>query len=97
VAVTLQVDAGQAVLEVADTGLGIPAGEQKRLFERFYRTSVANLNAVQGSGLGLSIAKAIAEGHGGTLEFESVEDQGTTFRLRLPLAPAPNPQPAALT
>ena len=97
VAVTLQVDAGEAVIEVADTGLGIPAGEQKRLFERFYRTSVANLNAVQGSGLGLSIAKAIAEGHGGTLEFESVEHQGTTFRLRLPLAPAPNPQPAALT
>jgi signal transduction histidine kinase len=96
VAVTLQVDAGQAVIEVADSGLGIPAGEQKRLFERFYRTSAANLNAVQGSGLGLSIAKAIAEGHGGTLEFESVEHHGTTFRLRLPLTRAPRPQTAAL-
>jgi signal transduction histidine kinase len=93
--VTLQVHAGHALIEVADTGLGIPAGEQKRLFERFYRTSAANLNAVQGSGLGLSIAKAIAESHGGTLEFESVEHEGTTFRVRLPLTPAPRPQTAA--
>jgi signal transduction histidine kinase len=71
---------------VVDTGIGIPPAEQERLFERFFRTAAANPNAIQGTGLGLSIAKAITEGHAGTIELYSSGNEGTTFRLTLPLA-----------
>jgi signal transduction histidine kinase len=79
---------GQAVLEVADTGIGIPADEQERLFERFYRATTARDRSIEGTGLGLVIARAIAEAHGGGIGFESREGEGTTFRVRLPLASA---------
>jgi PAS domain S-box-containing protein len=77
---------GAAVLEVADTGMGIPADEQERLFERFFRSSTATAQAIQGTGLGLTISKAIADAHGGRITFTSVENEGTTFRIELPLA-----------
>jgi signal transduction histidine kinase len=93
VTVSLRARGGTAIIEVADSGIGIPAAEQQRLFERFYRTSAATRQAIQGTGLGLSIAKAIAEGHGGTIECESVQDVGTTFRVRLPLN-QPDPRAA---
>jgi signal transduction histidine kinase len=74
-----------AVLEVEDTGLGIPAEEQERLFERFFRSSSATENAIPGTGLGLTITKAIVERHGGQIEVESAENAGTTVSIRLPL------------
>ena len=74
-----------AVLEVADTGFGIPEEEQARLFERFFRSSSATENAIPGTGLGLTITKAIVERHGGRIEIESAENAGTTVRVRLPL------------
>jgi len=77
---------GRARIEIADTGKGIAAAEQERLFERFYRTAQAQTDAVPGVGLGLSIAKAIIEAHGGTISCESVEGAGTTFAIELPLA-----------
>jgi len=83
---------GRARIEIADTGMGISPAEQERLFERFYRTAQAQTDAVPGVGLGLSIAKAIVEAHGGTISCESVEGAGTTFAIELPLAA----QPAAL-
>jgi signal transduction histidine kinase len=86
VLVQLSSDAEEAVIDVVDTGIGIPCEEQERLFERFFRATAANTNAIQGTGLGLSIAKAIAEGHAGTIELESSNRDGTTFRLTLPLA-----------
>jgi signal transduction histidine kinase len=89
ITVTLEERAGNAVIEVSDTGIGIPAADQARLFQRFYRTPAATAQAIQGSGLGLSIAKAIAEGHGGTIECESVEHTGTTFRVHLPSTSTP--------
>ena len=77
-----------AELEVTDTGLGIPAEEQARLFERFFRSSSATQNAIPGTGLGLTITKAIVERHGGRIEIESAENAGTTVRVLLPLSSA---------
>jgi PAS domain S-box-containing protein len=79
----------RARIEIADTGTGISTAEQERLFERFYRTAQAQTDAIPGVGLGLSIAKAIVEAHGGTLSCESVEGAGTTFAIELPLAARP--------
>jgi len=73
-------------VEVADTGVGIPEDEQERLFERFYRTAQAQSAAVPGAGLGLSIAKAIVEEHGGAISCRSADGAGTTFAVDLPLA-----------
>jgi signal transduction histidine kinase len=75
-----------AVVEVADTGIGIPEDERLHLFERFFRTSGATAAAVPGTGLGLAIVGAITESHGGTVAVESSEGVGTTFVVRLPLA-----------
>jgi PAS domain S-box-containing protein len=73
-----------ARLAISDTGVGIPAGEQGKLFTRFFRASTAQRNAVPGVGLGLTITKAITTAHGGTLDVVSAEGQGTTFTLTLP-------------
>ncbi|GAA3180121.1 hypothetical protein GCM10010531_37730 [Blastococcus jejuensis] len=74
-----------ARLAVSDTGVGIPAGEQGKLFTRFFRASTAQRNAVPGVGLGLTITKAITTAHGGALDVTSAEGQGTTFTLTLPV------------
>ena len=74
-----------ALLSVADTGVGIPTGEQGKLFTSFFRASTARRNAVPGVGLGLTITKAITTAHGGTLDVVSAEGKGTTFTLALPL------------
>jgi signal transduction histidine kinase len=75
-----------ARLAVSDTGMGIPTGEQGKLFTRFFRSSTAQRNAVPGVGLGLAITKAITTAHGGTLDVASAEGKGTTFTLTLPRA-----------
>ena len=87
--------AAAAVAEVADTGIGIPAEEQEKLFERFFRTKGATEHAIQGTGLGLSITKAIAEAHGGTISVASEEGLGTTFRVELPLSAHTYAHPSA--
>ena len=84
VEVRLSEENGSAVLEVEDSGLGIPEAEQAQLFERFFRSSTATTQAIPGTGLGLTITKAIVERHGGLIEVESAEDLGTTVRVRLP-------------
>lgn len=71
-------------MTVSDTGMGIPEDEQVRLFTRFFRSSSARGRAIQGSGLGLSIAKAIVERHGGTITVASEPGLGTEFTVRLP-------------
>jgi PAS domain S-box-containing protein len=83
--VVLSAENGHAVLEVSDSGIGIPRAEQGRLFERFYRASTATAQAVPGTGLGLAIAKAIVEAHGGRIDVESDEGAGATFRVELPV------------
>lgn len=77
------------VFTVADEGIGIPADEQQELFTRFFRSSVANRMAVQGSGLGLVIAKTIVEEHGGTIDLVSAEGRGTTVTVTIPASPTP--------
>jgi len=72
------------VLEVEDTGIGIREEDQAKLFTRFFRASHAHELNVPGSGLGLSIAKAIAELHGGRISAESVPGEGSTFRVEFP-------------
>ncbi|MEP9364127.1 ATP-binding protein [Nocardioides sp. CN2-186] len=88
VAVSLSVRTGSVVLEVTDTGIGIPLQEQDRLFTRFFRSSLAQEQAIPGSGLGLSIAHAIVEQHGGSMSVESEPGEGTTFRVTLPVLAA---------
>ncbi|HKU56516.1 MAG TPA: HAMP domain-containing sensor histidine kinase [Gaiellaceae bacterium] len=77
-----------AILEVTDTGVGIPAAEQHDLFNRFFRGTSAIQKAVPGSGLGLAISQMIAAAHGTAIEVESAPGAGSTFRLALPAAAA---------
>ncbi len=74
-----------AFAEVEDTGMGISAADQERLFERFFRTTAATAQAIPGIGLGLSISQAIAEAHGGKIIVASLLGVGTTFRFEAPL------------
>lgn len=71
-----------AVIEVADTGIGIPAEHLPHIFERFY--TVEPSRSTGGTGLGLSIARQIVEAHGGRIEVQSEANRGTTFTVRLP-------------
>jgi PAS domain S-box-containing protein len=76
---------GNAVIEVRDTGMGIPSEEQHHLFERFFRTTKATEQAIPGTGLGLAISKAIVDAHGGQITVASADGGGTTFRISLPI------------
>jgi signal transduction histidine kinase len=81
---------GTARLMVADTGVGMRRDELGHLFERFYRTDAATAEAVQGSGLGLSICKAIVEAHAGTITADSLLGHGTTLAIELPTGQQPS-------
>jgi two-component system, OmpR family, phosphate regulon sensor histidine kinase PhoR len=83
---------GEVVLEVIDTGTGIPAAEIERVFERFYRRSESRKQ--EGFGLGLAIARRMVDVMGGRIGAESVEGMGSTFWVRLPVA-QPSPTPVA--
>jgi signal transduction histidine kinase len=74
---------GLVILEVSDTGIGIPAAEQGRLFEEFFRASNAKQTVAAGTGLGLAIVKENVERCGGTISVVSEEGRGTTFRVML--------------
>jgi len=82
--VRLEMADNQAVIAIADTGVGIPAAALPHIFERFYRVDKAS--TTRGFGLGLSIAQAIIELHQGRIEVESAEGEGSTFRIVLPLS-----------
>jgi signal transduction histidine kinase len=76
----------QAVIRVTDTGLGIAPDVRDHIFERFYRSKEAR-GLGEGSGLGLPIARWIAEAHGGTIDFHANANRGTTFEVTLPVSP----------
>lgn len=84
--VTVASEDGRGVISVSDTGVGIPASEQERLFSRFFRASTATRRAIPGTGLGLVIVRAIVEQHGGTIELDSREGEGTRVTVALPVA-----------
>jgi signal transduction histidine kinase len=78
---------GMCVISVNDAGSGIPAAEQERIFERFYRVDNGTTRATGGVGLGLYIAKELVESMGGRLWVSSEPGAGSTFRFSLPLVP----------
>ncbi|MCE0762618.1 SpoIIE family protein phosphatase [Pseudonocardia kujensis] len=79
---------GAAVLTVTDTGVGIPAAEIPRLFERFHRITGTRARSAEGSGIGLAMVRELAALHGGTVGAESTLDVGTTFTVTVPLGTA---------
>jgi heavy metal sensor kinase len=85
VTLTLQGDGAWAALRVADTGIGLTREELEQIFQRFYRAPAAVDRGSDGSGLGLCIARSIAEAHGGRLQVESTPRQGSVFTVLLPL------------
>lgn len=86
VAVTLSRTDGRVVLEIADTGEGIPPQDLERIFERFYRVDKARSRAAGGTGLGLSLVRHATQRLGGTLAVDSELGVGSTFRVELPVA-----------
>jgi two-component system, OmpR family, phosphate regulon sensor histidine kinase PhoR len=94
VCVRLEAAESRAVIQVSDTGQGIPASELSRVFERFYRVDKARARQTGGTGLGLAIVRHVAEAHGGTVRVDSELARGTTFTVTLPVA-GPPPLPLA--
>ncbi len=84
----IRVEAGAdgpwAYVEVTDQGIGIPARDLERIFERFYRVDRARSRSTGGTGLGLSLVRHVAANHGGTISVTSIEGEGSTFTLRIP-------------
>jgi signal transduction histidine kinase len=80
---------GHAILDVADSGIGIPAESVPHVFERFFRVDKARSRDEGGAGLGLSIVKSICTAHGAELQVDSTVGKGSRFRIKLPLAPEP--------
>jgi two-component system sensor histidine kinase SenX3 len=77
---------GICEIAVSDQGIGIPEKDLERIFERFYRVDAARSRITGGTGLGLSIVKHVVTNHGGDISVWSVEGDGSTFTIRLPLA-----------
>ena len=86
VGVKLYRDNGSVKLEVIDHGIGIPPGEQQKIFEKFYRVGNPLVHNTKGSGLGLSLVRHIVRAHGGEVSVESVPGRGSKFIIALPLS-----------
>jgi signal transduction histidine kinase len=86
VKINVEEQADHVLMTVEDSGIGIPVDEQGKIFSRFFRAPNAISVETDGSGLGLFIVKSIVEKNHGAISFTSVEDQGTTFRVELPVS-----------
>lgn len=82
--ISTSVDADEVVIRVADTGIGVPAAERPRLFEKLFRSTSARDHGIEGTGLGLSVTKNLVEAHGGTVSAAGNPGGGTVFTVRLP-------------
>jgi signal transduction histidine kinase len=80
-----------AEVRIADRGLGVPRGSEQKIFEKFYRAHDSLSSGIQGSGLGLTLARQIARAHGGDVVYEPRAGGGSCFCLRLPIK-FPNPE-----
>ncbi|WP_051713368.1 HAMP domain-containing sensor histidine kinase [Spirillospora albida] len=89
IVLTVRTRGDAATLVISDTGIGIPAGEMQRMTDRFFRASNATARSIPGTGLGLSIVRSIVANHSGAFELDSVEGEGTTVTIRIPLTGAP--------
>ncbi len=87
IVVAVRASAKTVRIAVSDFGIGIPVGEHRRIFQKFYRIDDRLSREVEGSGLGLAIVRHVALGHGGRVEVESAPGKGSTFTLVLPVAP----------
>jgi heavy metal sensor kinase len=87
VILSLQSEKNWASLKISDTGIGLSKDEQERIFSRFHRATETRSRDEKGVGLGLSIARSIAEAHGGRIQVESTPGQGSTFTVLLPANP----------
>jgi signal transduction histidine kinase len=85
VAVTAQGQGEYLEIKVKDTGVGISKEELPKIFDKFYRVKNPKTRDVMGTGLGLAIVKGVVDAHNGTIDVDSVEDKGTTFRILLPV------------
>jgi PAS domain S-box-containing protein len=88
VEVRVRADGDEATVTVADTGIGIAAGDMTRLFERFHRVESAGARSTEGSGIGLALVKELVNLHGGSISADSEFGRGTTFTVRLPFGAA---------
>lgn len=84
--VSSQVSGEQLIIEIRDTGVGIPKSELSSIFDRFHQVDASSTRKYQGTGIGLALVKELTEKQGGTITVESELGQGTTMRLRYPLA-----------
>lgn len=85
ITVKLAVEDGSAVLTVRDSGIGVPKDQRAHLFTKFFRADNARRQRPDGTGVGLFLAKKVVVAHGGSIVFESVEGEGSTFGFRLPI------------
>ena len=86
--VAVRAEDGQAVVTVTDTGVGVPAQEMPRLFERFHRIENTRSRSNEGSGIGLALVQELVQLHGGAITADSTEGSGTAFTIRLPFGHA---------
>ena len=92
--IAVRAEGGQAVVTVADTGVGVPEQEMPRLFERFHRIENTRSRSNEGSGIGLALVQELVQLHGGSITASSAEGEGTTFTIRLPFGSAHLPAAA---
>lgn len=85
IVVGLALQDGDVIFTVKDTGIGVPVSEQKHLFGKFFRATNARTQRPDGTGVGLFLAKKVIVAHGGSMVFDSVEGEGSTFGFRLPV------------
>ncbi len=93
--ITLALAGEEAIVRIADTGIGIPAEHLPHIFDRFYRIDKARNRADGGTGLGLAISKGIVKAHGGYIDVESVSGEGSVFSIHLPQQGPPEKTTAA--
>jgi signal transduction histidine kinase len=83
-------DGSGVLVEVADEGIGIPAAERERIFEKFYRVGRSETQGRRGSGVGLALVKHIVEAHGGRVAVDGRPGEGSRFTLHFPGLPLPS-------